>query len=500
LNQKPIKKEKAMDKNLQKRRDFLKTAAAGAIGITAVKFNKVFASPKAWTSGMQINPAIDNKRVICCHDVKMLPNLTAASTSWLGQNNAVNAALVASNMDQMAMMLAQKTTAADAWSTIFQKPAAKTWASVKVAIKTNAVISNGNHPRVAIIKKICDVLVDQFKVLPANIVIYDAGIDNASCYASYADIADVTNTKIRAVVSTTRAGSLNGFKAVTIASAGKPISCVADLVDGNIDILVNVAVCKAHDGPGGSYGYGSCTLCMKNHFGTFVNSSSTTVSTGDSTGLHSIPAICEINKHDAIIGGSPVRQQLCIVDALLSNGVNPASQWDNPTYRIVMGTFAPIVDYCTANNILLNKAVMTAKFMLPLGVTNAAINLPQFLTNFGYTVADVQNSWIEYVPGTAIIDRQTDGHSGRHVQVSLSNSSYKQSVAHITIPQSTGAMRVSILDGRGRLIQKLSASHDQTRIVWDGLSGNGTPVSVGNYLVKISAGAFESTGSIIVSR
>ena len=490
-----------MGKNLQKRRDFLKTAAAGAIGITAAKFNKVFASPKAWTSGMQINAAIDNKRVICCHDVKMLPNLTATSTNWLGQNNAVNAALVASNMDQMAMMLAQKTTAADAWSTIFQKPTAKTWAGVKVAIKTNAVISNGNHPRVAIIKKICDVLVDQFKVLPANIVIYDAGIDNASCYASYADIADVTNTKIRAVVSTTRAGSLNGFKAVPIASAGKPISCVADLVDGNIDILVNVAVCKAHDGPGGSYGYGSCTLCMKNHFGTFVNSSSTTVSTGDSTGLHSIPAICEINKHDAIIGGTPVRQQLCIVDALLSNGVNPASAWDNPTYRIVMGTFAPIVDYCTANNILLNKAVMTAKFMLPLGVTNAAINLPQFLTSFGYTVADVQNSWIEYVPGAiGVIDPSSREHSERVVQVALSNASYKQSAANITVPRSASAVRVSIVDGRGRQIRKLTASHDQTRIVWDGLSDGGNLVSAGNYLVKISAGTAEGAGIIVAGR
>ena len=61
-------------KRIQKRRDFLRNAAVGAFGITAVRFNKIFASPKAWTSGMQINPVIDNKRVICCHDTKMLNN------------------------------------------------------------------------------------------------------------------------------------------------------------------------------------------------------------------------------------------------------------------------------------------------------------------------------------------------------------------------------------------------------------------------------------------
>jgi len=488
-------------KRLQKRRDFLKTAAAGALGITGVRFNKIFASPKAWTSGMQINPVIDNKRVICCHDTKMLTS-TPLSQNWPLQNNAVNAALVSSNMDQMAMLLTQKSTAADAWSAIFQKPAAKTWSNVRVAIKTNGIGGSSttapvNHPRVAVIKKICDVLVDQLNVLPASIVIYDGGIDDASCYASYASLTD--STKIRAVVST-RVNSLNGFAAVTIASAAKPISCVADLVGGNIDILVDIAVCKAHDGPGGAFGYGSCTLCMKNHFGTFVNSSSATGSVGDSTGLHSVAAICEINKHDAILGGTPVRQQLCIVDALFSNGKNPAGGWDNRTDRLVMGTFAPIVDYCTAKNILLNNAVMTSVPMPQLGVTNAATILPQYLTNFGYAVTDVQNSWIEYVPGTGVVNPQSREHSGRDVQVALSNPSFKRTVAQSTIPRAAGAINVGIFDGRGRLIRKLSASSDETTIVWDGRSSNGTNVAAGNYFVKITAGGIERTGSILVSR
>jgi hypothetical protein len=51
----------------------------------------------------------------------------------------------------------------------------------------------------------------------------------------------------------------------------------ADLVDGNIDILVNVAACKSHNGTGGHYNYGSCTLCMKNHFGTFTDGTRSTI-------------------------------------------------------------------------------------------------------------------------------------------------------------------------------------------------------------------------------
>jgi len=389
------------------RRDFLKTAAAsaaGVMGLGALKFDKVFAqSTGGWTTGMQVNPTIDNKRVICCHDTKML-TATPQNNSWGNQNTTVDASLVASNLDQMAMQLAQKTTAADAWSAIFRS--GKDWASTKVAIKVNGIGgATGNHPRVAVVKKICDVFVDQFKVPAANIVIYDANTDAGICYSSLASLTD--STKIRAVVST-RAGSLNGFKPVTITNvvSGKTISCVADLVDGVIDILVDICVLKIHDGPGGSYGYGSCTLCMKNHLGTFVNSENTTGNIGSSTGLHSIPAICEINQHDAILGGNPVRQQLCIVDALLANGKSPAGSWDTRVDRIVMGTFAPIVDYLTAKNVLFNSSVMT---VIAKASTGAAA-ISQFLTNFDYAETDALE-WDEYIPGSGTVT-PTGGSGG----------------------------------------------------------------------------------------
>jgi hypothetical protein len=376
-----------------KRRDFLKTAAAGAagaMGISALRFDKLFAqSTGGWVSGLQVNPAIDNKRVICCHDPSMLTS-TPSNATWAAQNNAVNATVLASNVDQMAMQLAQKSTATEAWSTIFRS--SKSWASTKVAIKTNAIQgATGNHPRVAIIKKLCDVFIDQLGVPVANIILYDANADASATYTTYASLTDAT--KIRATVSK-NAQSLGGMVPVTIAAATKSISAPADLVNGVIDILVDICTLKVHSGPGTSYGFGSCSLCMKGHLGTFINQG--TDASPSSTGLHVLEAIFNINKHAAILGGNPVRQQLCIVDGLLANGGNSAT-WSVRTDRIVMGTFAPIVDYFAASKLLLNSTIMATGPMPALGVTNANTLLPQFLTSFGYAATDALE-WVECTP------------------------------------------------------------------------------------------------------
>jgi hypothetical protein len=390
----------------QDRRDFLKTAAvASATGITAATTRMSFAqaadggSQLAWTTGMQINPAIDNTRVICCHDTNMIAT-TPANSSWAIQNSCMNATLIASNMDEMAMQLTQKTTATDAWSTIFRS--SKAWASTTVAIKTNGILGlSGNHPRVAVIKKICDVFVDQFGVPAANIVLYDATDDASVVYSSYASLTDAT--KMRCVVSVL-AGSLGNYVPVNIvnAVAGEgAVECVADLANGNIDILVDIAVAKAHYGPGTSAEFGSVTLCMKNHLGTFNRSA------GHAEPLHSMAAICEINQHQAILGGTPTRQQLCIIDALLCNSQSPAGSWDTRADRLVMGTFAPIVDYLTG--IIVMQNVVNAGSTMK----NMAEYIPQFLTNFGYTVADVPltggTCWIESVPGVGFSDAGNGG-------------------------------------------------------------------------------------------
>jgi hypothetical protein len=141
---------------------------------------------------------------------------------------------------------------------------------------------------------------------------------------------------------------------------------------------------------------------MKNHLGTFINSGSDT-GAGDAsaTGLHSIDAICNINKHPAVLGGNPVRQQLCIIDGLLANGNSAGGSFDTRVDRLIMGTFAPIVDYLTAMRIM--KDVMNKP--------DANNNLPKFLTNFDYAETDALD-WNEYVPGSGTVTPPTGGTGG----------------------------------------------------------------------------------------
>jgi len=390
------------------RRDFLKTAAvgaAGAMGLGALKFDRAAAQSTAgsvWVNGMQINPAIDNKRVICCNDPKMLTS-TPKDTSFTTTNAAVDPAVVAANLDEMAMQLAQKTTATEAWSTIFRIASGKAWSAARVAMKTNGIGgTTTNRPKWAIYKKLCDVLIN-LGVQPANIILYDACDNAATYYDTHVSLTD--STMIRAAKTSVRAAGMGGFASANLTNA-TGISVAADLLSGAIDILVNVAACKSHNGTGGHFNYGSCTLCMKNHFGTFTDGTkaqhSDNLHVGNS-GASPPPtplALIEINKHTAVLGGTPIRQQLCIVDALLSNGASgPGGAWDNQTNRLVMGTFAPMVDYCAAKNILLNATLMSVSPIPALGQTNAATILPQFLTSFGYTTTDPD--WLEYDAGSA---------------------------------------------------------------------------------------------------
>ena len=45
---------------------------------------------------------------------------------------------------------------------------------------------------------------------------------------------------------------------------GNKAKCLQYLVDGSVDILINIAMCKGH-----SDKFGGFTMTMKNHFGTF---------------------------------------------------------------------------------------------------------------------------------------------------------------------------------------------------------------------------------------
>jgi hypothetical protein len=82
---------------------------------------------------MQINPDIDNLRVVACRDPSME---TGTPLKWdtVSQNGVVNAAKVSDVMDAMAQTLAQKTDTQLAWSTILKKPDAKSWSTARALI------------------------------------------------------------------------------------------------------------------------------------------------------------------------------------------------------------------------------------------------------------------------------------------------------------------------------------------------------------------------------
>lgn len=467
------------DKVSSNRRHFLKMSAAGIAGLSA-GIDRVFAGASAWTDKMAINPNIDNMRVICCHDTAMLQS-GAVMTTFASQNNAVKAAIVEANLDEMARQLATVSgqpvpTADDAWKKIFRS--GKAWTDTKVAIKVNCVCLQ-NMPRVAIIGKLVKVLTG-FGVQGKNIIVYDGNADASgnTKYTPYFSLTDAS--KINATVSSTNS-LLGGKTSVTIDGwTAKSFTCTTDIALGNIDILINLAVNKGHDRPDNGY----YTLCMKNHYGTFDPASDLHGST--------VPFI-SINKHNAIIGGTPVRQQLCIIDSLLGSiDHNPGTPPDvSPPYRIIMGTFAPAVDYLCVKKV--REPIMNA-------VHNATV-VNGLMGNFGYTSADPQ--WVE-IAATGL--GRLPGRDARQgaVDVVLTNRGFKTASAHFS-PQSdlSSPVEIRIFDMTGNLVRTLD-SHatgmGRTTIAWDGISRSGRTVSAGRFLVKARAGNWSAATTMTIEK
>jgi hypothetical protein len=276
-------------------------------------------------------------------------------------------------MDAMAMQLANQTTADAAWKAIF-RTGKSSWAATKVAIKVNC-IEPKNMASVAVLQKFCNIFTG-FGVLPTNIFIYDgsslgaAGIPTLAAYFSTTD-----TTKIQAVAGNN--SILGGTTNATIPGE-TAAACTADIANGTIDILVNVANNKGH----GMAFTGNATLCMKNHFGTFPPT-------------HDTNYIFNINKSDAILGGTPVRQQLCFIDSLLantnSNTGNPNAQ---PNF-LIMGVFGPAVDYLTCKKVREGSAASGG-----MGLTNLNDTIiDQYITSFGYSTTDPV--WVVVPPASA---------------------------------------------------------------------------------------------------
>jgi len=337
------------------RREFITKAALGTGGIivaTSPVFSKDDPVNHVYVPRMPVNPDIDNLRVVCGTNPGMVKK-DPSSWDMAGQNDPVDAMQVEKTLDAMAVSLSKKTDAPEAWKTIFRKPENKTWAQVKAAIKVNCI--GKNHPRLAVVNKLC-VELKRLGVMNQNLYIYDGTHDAAAFYLPY-----VKNGLPAGIIVSEKNKEMNGTIKIAIPEKGNgTYQCTRMVGDGSVDILVNIAVNKSHDPS-----LGGTTLTLKNHAGTF-----------EPKHIHlggGLDYILAFSKSNALWGGSPVRQQLCIIDSLWGSAKGgPFVAPDKRLDCLAMGTFSGAVDYYFAKKI--REPLM--------GITHGPIE--RFVTNFGY--------------------------------------------------------------------------------------------------------------------
>jgi len=362
----------------KERRDFLRITTVGATGLALARATPARA---AWpsTGTMEINPAISNMRVIGLVDPKMMKS-TPSSSGFAAQNAAVDWPRTQANMDAMAVALTQKSSADEAWKTIFRS--SRPWADTVVAVKVNGGKAE-NTARLAVLQKFSNLFVG-WGMQPKNFIVYDGHSPAHTIFASSFSTTD--QSKVLGVLSapTGQSGDLlGGWKDGKLGN-GSTRRCAAKLVDGSVDILINIANNKRHDF------FGKCTLCMKNHYGTWEPDP-------QHTDLNNL--IFNMNKGDPIIGGDPPRQQLCFVDSMFSSpGVFDLP--DKMPCFFVMGTFAPAVDYLTVKKVREET----------LKLTHDAATINSYVTAWGYKTSDPQ--WILVEPGAAVPDAGAPGTGG----------------------------------------------------------------------------------------
>jgi hypothetical protein len=259
----------------------------------------------------------------------------------------------------------------DAWKRIFVKPSGKAWSDVHVAIKTNNIAQQ--QTRNAVMSKICRVLTEEMGIRPGNIAIYDAchGGDMIK-KTPFAGLPDGCRLEEK----------WGGFSGKTPIPRpwkdGEGVTeCLDPLARGDIDILVNIALCKGH-----SPSFGGFTMCMKNHLGTF-NPRPHAHAPGGTDYL------LAINKSPLLLGkidGKKKRterpvQQLCLVDSLWASEPGPGGNSTAQPNRLFLGTFGPVVDYLVAHRF--RKETMG--WSIHEEVTE------RFLTDFGFARADLPN-------------------------------------------------------------------------------------------------------------
>ncbi|MBN1130046.1 MAG: DUF362 domain-containing protein [Chitinispirillaceae bacterium] len=456
-----------------------KIAAAGVTvasgGLTPAR---AAAASSSWTNRKAINPAIDNLRVVCCHDPSMITGNYIRNT-MAAQNAPVVTSRVQLNLDEMAKALAQKPTAAEAWRTIFQKPSGKEYAATVVAIKINGKTNGGapngspmNNPRIAVIDKICREL-GNLGIPLTNITLFDATAveDLSTLYGSYIGNGIPAGVKV-----STRSGAYYAKTGTpTPAPMAGSYQCIRELANGTADILINIGVNKAH-----SYDHtGLCSLSLKNHLGTFQPQP------------HDINYLLAINKSDAILGGTPPRQQLCVIDSLWSNMAGgPVAPVDSAPARLIMGVFGPAVDYLTAKRV--RETAMGA------AIDQAVIT--RYLTEFGYQTSETANTFINVPPAPVTpVARQDAAGSRAILTVGIPGTGNSRPLRFEL--EQDAAVFPMVTDLGGRILRELAVSRQSDGsffAAWDGTTSAGVKASAGRYIISVAQNGRPSTGVVTV--
>jgi hypothetical protein len=315
-----------------------------------------------------IHPNVNNLRVVGITD----PQMTVAFEpvcDWWRQDQLVAQKVVWENMDKLVCALVETHKPEEAWRTIFVRPSHKAWSETVVALKTNHIALQ--HSRSAVMSGLCHALTDIVGVKAHNIHIYDG------CHGSDMD----RETPFTGLPEGTRIeGRWGGIDTRT--SVPSPwegtggTKCIKHLVNGSVDILVNISMCKGH-----SSNFGGFTMTMKNHFGTF------SPSPGHRSGAQDY--LMAINQTPEILGPMDERtgkvlyprQQFCIVDALWASKHGPGGNPSHQPNFLAIGVTSPVVDY-----------VMATKFRgEKMGWSYNKDVTGRMLAEFGYSESDLPN-------------------------------------------------------------------------------------------------------------
>jgi hypothetical protein len=337
---------------------------AAVTGIPSVFIGRGRANPPL---KIRVHPNVDNLRVVGITDAAMTRE-HKPHRSWAGQDELVVTKAVWENIDKLACGLVRTGDPSEAWRTIFLKPPRKSWSDTIVAIKTNNIARQ--HTRSAVMAKICHTLTGVMGVRPSNIYIYDA------CHGS----GMKSDTPFSGLPEGTRIVDQWGGSTASTAvpepweDGEEESECLKHLVDGTVDILINIAMCKGH-----SSKFGGFTMTMKNHFGTF--------SPGPGHSWGSQDYLMAINRTKEILGpmegktGKVLfpRQQLCLVDALWASEGGPGGNPSHQPNFLAMGVLSPAVDYLVATAFRRDR--------MGWDINKKATR--RMLTEFGYTEQDL---------------------------------------------------------------------------------------------------------------